>query len=306
MTFAHPWYLVAAIVVVVLLAWLYRTAEARRTAQAMEYSHLQFLLDAAQPRAWVPIALRVATLLALALVALSAAGPRASLPVAARDGSAFICIDTSGSMQSTDVTPTRADAAKGAAKAFIDEAAPGVKIGLIAFSTQAAVIAPLSADRARSVAALDEIPNPNGGTAIGDALRLAGESLPARGHRVVVLVTDGVSNAGSDPLRAAQELGARRVPVYTIGIGTPNGDVIPGTNEQASIDEDALRSYAEASGGAYARAENATQLRGALARLGRVTTIEYRPVDLAFPLALGGAALLAAAFFAGFFVGRYP
>ena len=306
MTLQHPWYLIGGLCAVAAFAWLYGAAERRRTMQAMTYSHLQFFLAASQPRAWIPRALRAGAIAALAIVALAAAGPRASLPVAARDGSAFICIDTSGSMQSTDVLPSRAQAAKRAAGAFVDEAPPGIKIGLIAFSTQAAVVAPLDADRTRTVAALDDIPYPNGGTAIGDALRLAGTSLPARGHRVVILVTDGVSNAGSDPLRAAQELGARGIPVYTIGIGTPNGDVIPGTNEQATIDEDALRSYAEASGGAYARAENAGQLRDALARLGRVTSFEYRPVELGLPLAIGGAALLAAVLFAGLSLGRYP
>jgi Ca-activated chloride channel family protein len=306
MTFHHPWYIPIGLAFVAVFAWLYRLAERRSAKQALEYSHLQFLLDATRARRWIPGALQSAWLVALGLVVLAAAGPRASVPVAARDGSVFICIDTSGSMQSTDVTPTREEAAKRAAAAFIGQAPPGIKIGLISFSTQAAVVAPLTPEHDRATAALDDVPYPNGGTAIGDALLAAKASLPKRGHRVVVLITDGVNNAGADPDAASRQLGATHIPIYTIGIGTPNGDVIPGTNEQASIDEDALRSYAEASGGAYARAEDASQLREALARLGRITSLEYRPIDLGLPVAVGGAVLLAAAFLSGLALGRYP
>jgi Ca-activated chloride channel family protein len=181
---------------------------------------------------------------------------------------------------------------------------PAQKIGIIAFASGASIIQPLTADRDVSKAALDEIPLPNGATAIGDALRLAAQGLPPAGHRVVILVTDGVSNAGADPQEAAQYLGANHIPVYTIGIGTPNGDVIGG--EQATIDEDALRSYADASGGAYARAEDAAQLRDALARLGRATSLERKPVDGSLGFAFGAAALFALSLFAGLATGRVP
>jgi Ca-activated chloride channel family protein len=305
MTVAHPAYLLAGAIVIATLAWLYLVAERRTASQALAYSNLAFFLEATQPRAWIPNALRAAWIVALALVALAAAGPRATVPVPARDGSVFICIDTSGSMQSSDVQPTREEAAKAAARAFITEAPPGIKVGLVSFSTQAAVVAPLTADHDRAIAALDDVPNPNGGTAIGDALRVAGASLPVRGHRVVVLITDGVNNAGADPANIAHDLGVHHIPVYTIGIGTANGDVIPGTNEQASIDEDALRSYAQASGGAYARAENAAQLRDALARLGRISSLESNRIDLSGPAAIGGALLLAATFLTGFALGKY-
>jgi Ca-activated chloride channel family protein len=216
----------------------------------------------------------------------------------------FICIDTSGSMRSTDVQPTRAQAAKDAARAFVDQTSPGTKIGIIAFSSGASVVLPLTADHDQAKAALDAIPEPDGATAIGDALRLAAEGLPPAGHRVVVLVTDGVANVGADPQEAAQFLGSHHIPIYTIGIGTPNGDVIGG--EQATIDESALQSYAEVSGGAYARAENATQLRDALARLGNVTAFERKPVDTSLGFAFAAALLFAGAMFTGLATGRVP
>ena len=107
-------------------------------------------------------------------------------------------------------------------------------------------------------------------------------------------------------MEVAQWLGAHHVPVYTVGIGTPNGGLIPGTNEEATIDEEALRGYASASGGAYARAENAGQLRDALARLGRITSLTRKPVDASLGFTIGGALGMLAAFLAGFGLGRYP
>ncbi len=226
------------------------------------------------------------------------------LPV--RDGSVFMCIDTSGSMASADVFPTRAQAAKTAARAFIAQSPPGTKIGVISFAGAAGVVAPLSADHESIAAALDAVPLPNGATAIGDALKLAAQMLPSTGHRVVILITDGVNNTGTDPMEMAHWLGAHHIPVYTVGIGTPNGGLIPGTNEEATIDEEALSGYARASGGAYARAENATQLREALARLGRITSLARKPVDASLGFAVAGALAMLAAFLAGLGLGRYP
>jgi Ca-activated chloride channel family protein len=229
-----------------------------------------------------------------------------TLAVPARDGNVFVCIDTSGSMQSADVFPTRAQAAKAAAHAFINQSPAGTKIGIIAFDGSAEVVQPLSADHPQVIASLDEIPSPNGATAIGDALKLAAQLLPPAGHRVVILITDGVNNSGTDPDEISQWLGAHHIPVYTVGIGTPNGGLIPGTNEEATIDENALRGYAQASGGAYARAENATQLRDALAQLGRITSLQRKPVDASLGFAVAGALGMLAAFLAGFGLGRYP
>jgi Ca-activated chloride channel family protein len=135
-------------------------------------------------------------------------------------------------------------------------------------------------------------------------LQLAAQNFPPTGHRVVILITDGVNNAGVDPQELASYLGAHHIPVYTIGIGTPNGDIIGG--EQSTIDEDALRSYADASGGAYARVENASQLRSALAHLGGVTMLEKREVAASLPLAFAAAGLLMLTLVTGFATGRIP
>lgn len=302
----HPFRLAIGLVVVVLFALVYDLLARRVTARDLAYSNVAFFVEAIQSRRWIPRALQALWILAVGAIVLGISGPHLTVPVVVRDGSVFICIDTSGSMASTDVFPTRAGAAKAAARAFIDESPAGTKIGIISFSGAAGVVQPLSADHQAVSAALDEVPLPNGATAIGDALKMAAQLLPPRGHRVVILITDGVNNSGSDPMEIAQWLGAHHIPVYTVGIGTPNGGLIPGTNEEATIDEDALRGYAAASGGAYARAENASQLRDALARLGRVTSLQTKRVDASLGFTFAGALGMLAAFLAGFGLGRYP
>lgn len=306
MSIDHPARLALGLVGVAIFAFLYAWLQGRVTARDLAYSNIAFFAQAARPRRWIPRLLAALWIVALAGVVLGAAGPHMTLLVPARDGSVFICIDTSGSMASTDVYPTRAQAAKTAATAFIEESPRGTRIGIISFAGAAGVVAPLNADHQSVIAALDDVPLPNGATAIGDALKLAARLLPATGHRVVILVTDGVNNSGTDPMEMAQWLGAHHIPVYTIGIGTAAGGLIPGTNEEATIDEEALRGYAQVSGGAYARAENATQLRDALARLGRITSLQRKPVDASLGFAVGGALVMLAAFLAGFGLGRYP
>ena len=306
MTLDRPGLLAAGIAVTIAFALLYSFFQRRATQRDLAYSNVAFFVAAARPRTWIPRALFAAWIVALAALALGIAGPHLTLPLPARDGAVFICIDTSGSMASTDVAPTRALAAKAAARAFIEKAPPGTKIGIISFAGNAVVVAPLNADHTAVSAALDDVPFPNGATAIGDALQLAAQNLPQRGHRAIVLITDGVNNAGTDPNEVSQWLGAHHIPVYTVGIGTPSGGLIPGTDQEATIDEDALRGYASASGGAYARAENAEQLRDALSRLGTVTTIESRKVDASLGFAVLGAAGMLGAFLFGFATGRYP
>jgi Ca-activated chloride channel family protein len=305
-TLDHPLRLVLGLVALALFAMLYAGLQRRVTAHDLAYSNLAFFTQATKSRPWIPRALQALWLLAFAGVVLGVSGPHLQLFVPARDGNVFICIDTSGSMSSTDVFPTRAAAAKAAARAFIGESPPGTKIGVIAFAGSAAVVVPLSADHQAVLAGLDQIPPPDGATAIGDALALAARMLPPSGHRVVVLITDGVNNTGIDPMQASQLLGGRHIALYTVGIGTPNGGLIPGTNEEATIDEEALRAYAQAGGGAYARAENATQLHDALAHLGRITSLQLRPVDASLPFAVAGALGMVCAFLAGLGLGRYP
>ena len=115
-----------------------------------------------------------------------------------------------------------------------------------------------------------------------------------------MLITDGVNNSGADPLAVAPQLGANGVEIDTIGIGTnDSGQLIPGTGEEASLDEEALREIAHDAHGTYARAADAGSLRGRLDALAQTTTREQKKVDLALPFAVVAGAILLAAVAAG-------
>ncbi len=292
MTFAHPQAIVFAVLIAAAFGASYVFAQRRATRTALRYSNLAFFVEGARPRAWPHALVAAAWICAVALVALAFAGPRVHAAVPVRGGAVVLCVDTSGSMAAGDVRPSRAAAALAAMRAFIDGAPAGTAVGIVSFAGQAQEIAAPDRDRDRVRAALDEIPAPNGATAIGDALVLARRMLPSTGHRVVVLITDGEDNRGSDPMQAAKQLASRRITLFTVGIGTNGGALIPGTLQPAGIDEDALRSYALATGGAYSRAGDATQLHEALARLGRTTSWRRGLLDVSLETAAAGAVLM--------------
>jgi Ca-activated chloride channel family protein len=180
-------------------------------------------------------------------------------------------------------------------------------VGIVAFAGAAGVVAAPTIDKDELRAAVSEIPPPNGGTAIGDALATAARQLPPGGRRAIVLITDGVNNAGADPAAVAPQLGAAGIEIDTVGIGTNgSGRLIPGTNEEAALDEDALRQIAADAHGAYARADDAGTLRSRLAALAHSTTREARRIDLALPLALAAGFILAGTVAAGMLAGRFP
>ena len=244
---------------------------------------------------------------AAACIGFALAGPHLVAPVAVRDAAVALCIDTSGSMSATDVTPTRADAALRAARAFIDSVPDGTRISIVAFSSSATVVMPAGDDKDAAREALGRVPPPNGGTAIGDALTVAAQSLPAVRHRAIVLVTDGVNNAGSDPLEVAPQIGRTGTTIDTVGIGTSgSGLLIPGTAEEADLDENALRAVAQAGHGAYARVGDADTLAQRLRDIARSSTLESRRIDASFPLAVAGGTLMILATFGAFGLGRFP
>lgn len=306
MSFAHPVYVGIALFAALVFAVLYAIAQQRSAQRSAAYSNLPFLIAAAAPRKWPQRVLAGAWIAAIALVILALSGPHVRAMVPTRGGSVVLCVDTSGSMNAADVDPTRAQAALAAMNAFIKQAPPQTVIGIISFATDAQVLVQPTRDRDQIQNALDAVPAPNGATAIGDALALAHRILPASGSRAVVLITDGESNAGADPMDAARALGAARIPLYTIGIGTNTGALIPGTLQAAGIDEDALRAYAAATGGAYSRADDAAQLREALARLGRSTSMHRANLDVSLAAAVTGGILMTLTFLIGAAAGRYP
>jgi Ca-activated chloride channel family protein len=305
-SFTHPLWLAAGIAIACAFAALVARSLRRGREALLTYSDLPFLISATGSR--FDPALAVAATTAFAIVAFGAAlaGPRATVAVPV-GGFVILCVDTSGSMRATDVAPSRADAAAAAVRAFIDAAPAATRVGIVAFAGAAGVVAAPTTDKDELRAAVGEIPPPNGGTAIGDALATAARQLPAGGRRAIVLITDGVNNAGADPAAVAPQLGAAGIEIDTVGIGTNgSGRLIPGTNEEAALDEDALRQIAAGAHGAYARADDAGTLRSRLAALAHSTTREARRIDLSLPLALAAGFILAATVAGGMLAGRFP
>ncbi len=296
MSFAHPWVIAIAALAAIVFALLYLHTERKRNARAIGYSSLAFLIAAARPRTWPARVAIAAWICGVTLVAIAFAGPRVRAAVPVRGGAVVLCVDTSGSMAAGDVYPTRAQAALGALRAFIDGTPEQTAIGIVSFSGDAQEITAPTRDRDQLRAGLEAIPTPNGATAIGDALSLASRALPKSGHRVIVLITDGENNAGADPMQQARLLAARGISLYTIGIGTNSGALVPGTLQVAGIDEDALRSYAQVTGGSYSRADDAVQLRLALERLGRTTSFRRGTLDVSLEAAAAGALLMVVTF----------
>lgn len=194
-----------------------------------------------------------------------------------------------------DIAPTRAEAARRAALAFIQGANALTRIGIIRFSELARIERFPTLDRAGLERTLDALPQPDGGTAIGDAMLLAGRSLPRWGRRAVFLITHGVNNRGTSPDLAIATLLSLYVSVYAAGVGGGN-----------SFDERALRRYARATGGSFATASDAAALNAALAAFGRTATFDKKTADISVGLATTGSVLLTLALFAGLATGRYP
>jgi Ca-activated chloride channel family protein len=305
--FSRPLCLLIAILALVFLIVLYRIAERRRCVQAITYSHLGFMLAALRPprapeRVFFTVSFLGATLLALAF-----GGVRTHMRVPVKDATVLLCIDTSGSMQTHDLPPSRARAAEAAARRFIEEVPGGTHVGILTFATSALLIQPPSDDLDAVKESLTRVPAPNGATAIGDALTLANEQMPAHGRRVVLLLTDGVNNRGADPIAAAQALGRRGILVSTVGIGSGDADAfIPGTNERAALNDDGLLAIAQNAGGSYARVRNASTLRKAFDDFADTTVWEKRPVDMSLPASLVGGALMGSALLLGAALGRIP
>jgi Ca-activated chloride channel family protein len=235
-------------------------------------------------------------------------GETVHVPVTGR--SLMLAVDLSGSMQTPDMQivnrdVSRLEAVKAVAGDFI-ERRTGDRIGLILFGDQAYVQAPLTLDRSTVHTLLDEAQIGLAGqqTAIGDAIGLAIKRLrdePA-GNRVLVLLTDGASNAGSvDPLKAADLAAQDGVRIYTVGVGSDQvvmrGPFGFSQTVQGDLDEDTLRAIAKKTGGRYFRAADVVSLAQIYAELDKIEPLSkdaqsWRPVEELYVWPLAAALLL--------------
>jgi Ca-activated chloride channel family protein len=169
MTFLAPLLLLGLLLVPALLL-LYAWAQRRRSRYAVRFTNLDLLANIAPKRpAWrrhVPAAIYLG---AVALLVLGLARPSMVVPVPREDATVVLAIDVSGSMKATDVAPTRLDAAREAARSFIEQLPPGIRVGLVAFASEPVTLVSPTTDRADLEAALDSL-QPRDGTAMGDAM----------------------------------------------------------------------------------------------------------------------------------------
>lgn len=237
-------------------------------------------------------------------------GDPVELPVSGRD--LMLAVDISGSMLTEDIVNhgeqvSRLAAVKEIAGDFI-ELRVGDRVGLILFGSQAYVQTPLTFDRKTVKTLLQESAIGLAGeqTAIGDAIGLAVKRMlqNPQGNRVLVLLTDGVSNAGEvQPLKAAELAAKEGLTIYTIGIGAD--EMLVNTmfgsqrvNPSTELDEKTLGTIAKMTGGRYFRARDSKQLNqiyGELDKLQPVTQDKqtFRPQRALFYWPLGFALLLA-------------
>ncbi len=304
MTFQQPAFLLG-LALVLILAALYVLARRRRRRYTLRFTNVALLQSVSGRGPGIRRHVSPALfLLGAAGLLLAMSGPVLNLEVARSNASVMLAIDVSGSMQATDVQPTRLEAARSAARTLIDQLPANARIGLVTFNGAATVASPLTDDRGQVEVALDGL-RAGGATAIGDGLSLALQQLgpPSRtasGARrapaIVVLLTDGVSNRGTDPVAAAARAAAAGVPVETVGIGQRNAVVQVQGQDVGGVDERTLEAIASATGGRYHYAEATDQLRQIYASLGSRFGWEFVRWDATVPLvAIGTAAVLAAA-----------
>jgi Ca-activated chloride channel family protein len=312
MTVLAPEHLLGLLAIPVLLGF-YAWAQRRRTRYAVRFTNLDLLANLAPRRpAWrrhVPPALYLA---AVAVLLVAMARPTMVVPEAREDATVVLVMDVSGSMNAVDVDPTRLAAAKAAARSFLDQLPEGIRVGLVAFSSEPRRVVEPTTDREFFLEALDRL-TAVGGTAMGDAIdeavQIADEvregaqpdatpepsgdpsSEPAPGASdpagspdpgaspdpeteaepeqlvATILLSDGANSVGdATPIDAAGRAAEAGMPIYTIALGTDDGEVtVPGPfgiPQRLPVPPDTatLERVAEITGGAAFDAPTAADL----------------------------------------------
>ena len=309
-----------------LLVLLYARAERRSAIKLREFVSPRLLPQLAGNVNRVRRAIRFAfVLFALALATIALAKPRWGYTyedVKRRGLDLLFAVDTSRSMLSNDVAPNRLERVKLAAQDLITEL-QGDRAGLIAFAGRAFLQAPLTIDYDAAVESINDLDTktiPEGGTNISEAIALATQTFgkSAMGNRALIIFTDGEELSG-DAVSEAKKAADAGVKIFTIGVGTAQGSLIPveGNGEpgfvkdakgqvvKSKLDENRLREIAQATGGIYLHLESGPQTMRQLyaAGLSKLKTAEIdarlssRPIErYEWPLAGAIVALIASLF----------
>lgn len=311
---------------VALYLWLLR----RRRQTTVRLSSLGVARAALAGRAsWrrhVPPALLLAALAAL-IVAMARPVATVALPLA--DRTIILAMDVSGSMRAEDVKPNRLEAAQEAARTFVRNLPREVRVGVISFAGTAAVVQAPTTSREDVIAAIDRFQLQRG-TATGSGVILSLATLfpdqgieiqqvtgqrnfPGRplaeekkpkpftpvapgsyGSAAIIMLTDGARTTGPDPLEAAKMAADRGVRVYTVGIGTKEGETIgfEGWSMRVRLDEDTLKDIALATMGEYFYAGTAEDLKKVYESLSTRMVIERKETEVSALFAALGALLM--------------
>jgi Ca-activated chloride channel homolog len=309
-----------------ILVALYVFALRRKQKAAVRYPSLGLLKVALGPgqrlRRHLP---PVLLLLAITGMLLSMARPAAVITLPSQHESVILAIDVSGSMRADDVKPTRLAAAQAAARAFINETPVSTRIGIVAFAGSAALVQPPSSNREDILAAIDGLQLQHA-TAVGSGILVslkaifpdqefdlpegrvaaAGGTKPPERHitpgsyknAAIVLLSDGQTTSGPDPVEAAKLAADRGVRVFTVGVGTPDGQILTGEgwSIRVRLDEDALKQIAAVTRAEYFFASTAPDLKRVYETLTSRLVLERKQTEVtALFSALAAAMVLAAA-----------
>jgi Ca-activated chloride channel family protein len=328
MSFLWPtmlWSLLLVPGLVLVYLWLLR----RRKKVALPYANLALVKEAMGKgvgwRRHVPPAL---LLLAVTAMLVATARPTAVITLPLAEQTIILAMDVSGSMRATDVQPSRLEAMQAAGKAFLTDLPRNVRVGVVSFAGTAAIVQPPTFSREDVVAAIDRFQLQRA-TAIGSGLILslaamfpdAGIDLSqVTGQRnmpmplgaepkaqkeftpvepgsyasgAIILLTDGQRTTGPDPIEAAQMAAQRGVKVYTVGIGTKEGDTIgfEGWTMRVRLDEDTLKQIAQITRAEYYYAGTAEDLKKVYEGLSSRMVMEKKETEVSGLFAALGALL---------------
>jgi Ca-activated chloride channel homolog len=299
-SFASPGFLAA--LAFVPLALIAHSASRRRARRyAVRYPGVATLAPllprVSSWRRLLPLTLFLAS---LAVLALALARPHATVAVPKEQASIVLVTDVSRSMLAEDVDPSRLEAARSAAQRFLEEVPEEARVGAVAFSTDPHTIEPPSDDRGKIEDLIDAL-SADGGTAAGDALAVAVGLVdgPAedRPPAAILLLSDGETTTGRDPLPVARRAGRVGIPIHTVALGTrtatittPDGTLIP-----VPPDPEAMRRIAKLSGGRAFQVDDADELGGLYEDLGSRVATEEELREITGAFAAGGIVLLMAA-----------
>ena len=245
--------------------------------------------------------------LALAALVVALSRPQATLATDVEQATVVILTDRSGSMLATDVAPTRLAAARAAAQSFLDTVPEDMRVGAVAFNHTVQVLHGPTRDHVAVRESLGRI-EAAGSTATGDALETALQ-LVADARRpgadpppaAVVLLSDGESVRGSDPIDVAEQASEAGVPLYTVALGTRSGTIERrrASGEVRTVpvppDRATLQRMAEISGGEAFATADAADLERVYERLGSQVAQEKRPREVTNLFAGGALVLMAGA-----------